>query len=557
MTASEPPEESARRPQLRQRRRQHHQATTVSGKRVWSLRRRVTVLLATVSVVLVTLVTTITVSALQARDSMLGQVEELGPARVAVQQMMAAHLNADTGVQVYVDTENEEYLELYHEGIQNQQDSIAELREVAGDQEEISASLDAVAEAAEAWETDFAQPAIDSVAEGAELDQDDYQLGRDRYNDLRSAAQQARDDILTEIDDAQDSLRLATQQLIALLVLAGVLIVVLSIFLWVMLQSWVLRPLDQLGRNLHQVADGYYTHRIQLRAPPEIDRVGRDVESMRERIVSDLDEVAQARRTLQEQSDVLQRQAEELQRSNQELEQFAYVASHDLQEPLRKVASFCQLLQRRYRGQLDERADSYIDFAVEGAKRMQTLISDLLAFSRVGRTRNFTEVDLDEALREALQSLASAVEETDASVTADELPTITGDPTLLRQVLFNLIGNAFKFRGEQAPRVHIGVTERSEEWVFSCTDNGIGIDAQYAQRVFVLFQRLHSREKYGGTGIGLSMCKKIVEFHGGRMWVDTEWLETPDADGTRICWSVPKSTAPTEPDSHVRTAHVG
>lgn len=320
----------------------------------------------------------------------------------------------------------------------------------------------------------------------------------------------------------------------------GVVVVALSVFLWVMLQHWVLRPLDELGRHLQQVSDGFYAHRIELFAPPEIHRVGRDVDAMRERIVRDLEEVANARRTLQEQSELLEHQTEELRRSNMELEQFAYVASHDLQEPLRKVASFCQLLQRRYQGQLDERADSYIDFAVEGAKRMQTLINDLLAFSRVGRTKNFRTVDLDTAFADAMSSLETRLEEAGAVVTNDPLPTIQGDQTLLTQVFFNLIGNAVKFRGDDPPRVHLGVTREGDEWVFCCTDNGIGIDQQYADRIFVIFQRLHTRDKYGGTGIGLAMCKKIVEFHGGRIWLDTqEDAEPEERFGTRICWSLP------------------
>ncbi len=256
---------------------------------------------------------------------------------------------------------------------------------------------------------------------------------------------------------------------------------------------------------------------------------------MRERIVQDLHEVGTARRKLQEQSELLERQTDELRRSNLELEQFAYVASHDLQEPLRKVASFCQLLQRRYRGQLDDRADSYIDFAVEGAKRMQTLINDLLAFSRVGRTKNFAPVDLNVALEDALGSLETRLDEADAVVTGDDMPTVQGDRTLLTQVFFNLIGNAVKFRGDRAAQVHVSARHQGDEWILCCTDNGIGIEPQYAERIFVIFQRLHTRDKYGGTGIGLAMCKKIIEFHGGHIWLATE----PDRQGTRICWSLP------------------
>jgi signal transduction histidine kinase len=502
----------------------------------WSLRRRVTTLLATVSAILVGAVFTITLSALQARDSMLVQVDELGPSQVAIQQMMSAQSHLETSLRGYIETTAPEFLESYREVQTTQEESLETLTALAVGDEELSESLAAVADAAQAWNADYAEPAIETIQDGGEVSALDMRQGRELYNDLRSASVQARDEIAAATESAQLSLTTATQQLIALLVLIGVVIVALLIFVWVLLQDWVLRPLDELGRHLQQVAEGSYQHRIELRAPPEIERVGREVEAMRGHIVSDLDEVAEARRTLQHQSELLERQAEELRRSNEELEQFAYVASHDLQEPLRKVASFCQLLQRRYRGRLDDRADAYIDYAVEGAKRMQTLINGLLAFSRVGRTRDFAPVVLDDAYEAAVRSLASALEDADAQVSADELPTVWGDKTLLTQVLFNLISNAIKFRTEEPPRVRIGVEEADEEWVFSCTDNGIGIEGQYAERIFVLFSRLHPRERYGGTGIGLAMCRKIVEFHGGRMWLDPDYEE----QGTRIRWSLPK-----------------
>ncbi|GAB3210503.1 sensor histidine kinase [Marinactinospora thermotolerans] len=509
--------------------------TPETDGRPWTLRRRVTVLLSSVAVVLIASMATITISVVQARDALMRQIEQLTPAQSAVQQAMAAYLNQDNGVRGYALTRDEEFLTPYQQGRTALEESLPTLRKVAGDNEQIDSAIGALLAAGEAWNDDFAVPTLDKVEAGDEVTAEDYRLGRERFGDLRSAATEAEQIIAEELVSAQEGLTDATQQVVALLMLVGVVVTVLCVFLWVMLQHWVLRPLDELGRHLQQVSDGYYAHRIILEGPPEIQRVGRDVDAMRERIVSDLDEVGTARRTLQEQSELLERQTEELRRSNLELEQFAYVASHDLQEPLRKVASFCQLLQRRYHGQLDERADSYIDFAVEGAKRMQTLINDLLAFSRVGRTKNFAPVDLNEALNDALGSLDSALEEADAVVTGDELPVVQGDRTLLTQVFFNLIGNAVKFRGEEPARVRISVRQEGEEWVFCCADNGIGIEPQYAERIFVIFQRLHTRDKYGGTGIGLAMCKKIVEFHGGRIWLDAE----SDEPGTRICWSLP------------------
>jgi signal transduction histidine kinase len=212
----------------------------------------------------------------------------------------------------------------------------------------------------------------------------------------------------------------------------------------------------------------------------------------------------------------------DLKRSNSELEQFAYVASHDLQEPLRMVASFTQLLAKRYRGQLDQDADEFIGFAVDGANRMQVLINDLLTFSRVGtRGKPFAAVDLEAVLSHALANLTTVLQETGAEVTHDPLPTVMADAVQLGQLLQNLIANALKFRGPDPLRVHLAAQRQGDEWIFSVQDNGIGIAPEHQERIFAIFQRLHRREEFPGTGLGLALCKKIAERHGGRIWVES------------------------------------
>ena len=225
----------------------------------------------------------------------------------------------------------------------------------------------------------------------------------------------------------------------------------------------------------------------------------------------------------------------ELRRSNEELERFAYVASHDLQEPLRTVSSYVQLLSRRYRDRLDADAVDFIDFAVGGVRRMQQLIEDLLAFSRVGtRGAPLVPVGMQSVYETTLASLGAALDESNATVTADPLPTVVADAGQLAQLLTNLLGNALKFRGDQPPRVHVSAQRTGRMWTISVQDNGIGIAPEYFERIFVIFQRLHAREEYPGTGVGLAICKRIIERHGGRIWVES----TP-SHGARFSFTLP------------------
>jgi signal transduction histidine kinase len=237
---------------------------------------------------------------------------------------------------------------------------------------------------------------------------------------------------------------------------------------------------------------------------------------------------------LKQKSEQLEEHSRELQRSNAELEQFAYVASHDLQEPLRMVAGYCQLLQRRYQDKLGTEGNEFIDFAVEAAVRMQQLINGLLNFSRIGRSgRELCAVNVGDAAAAAIANLQGAIGESGARIELGDLPAIFGDRALVAQLLQNLIGNAIKFRRE-APVIRIGATREEDFWHFLVEDNGIGIEAEYVERVFLIFQRLHGRDKYPGTGIGLAVVKKVVEYHGGRIWIES----TP-GEGSRFHFTLP------------------
>ena len=275
------------------------------------------------------------------------------------------------------------------------------------------------------------------------------------------------------------------------------------------LRSFLSAPLLYRGEpigclNLHSLTDSAYSDRHRLLA----ERIGVYIAGA----------IANAQLHTQ-----VTRQSEELSRSNRELEQFAYVASHDLQEPLRMVSSYVALLGRRYDGQLDDRADKYIHFAVDGANRMQRLIHDLLAYSRVGtRGGELTPTDTASVLGETLSNLEVAIDESEAEVVYSDLPSVMGDPSQLRQLFQNIIGNALKFRSENRPRVQLDAKRDGDQWTFSIRDNGVGFDQRYAERVFGVFKRLHRNADIPGTGIGLAICQRIIDRHGGRIWAESK-----------------------------------
>jgi PAS domain S-box-containing protein len=228
--------------------------------------------------------------------------------------------------------------------------------------------------------------------------------------------------------------------------------------------------------------------------------------------------------------------AADLEKSNRDLQHFAYVASHDLQEPLRMIRGFLELLARRYEQKLDATAQEYIGYAVDGATRMQNLIRGLLAYSRVGtRGKSFAPVDSEMAFNQALLNLQVALRETGASVTHGSMPVVVADDTQLTQLFQNLIGNAVKFRSPESPQIHVSVGDKKDVWQFAVKDNGIGFNLQHAERIFQMFQRLHGPAKYPGTGIGLAICKRIIERHGGQIWAESE----PEK-GATFYFSIPK-----------------
>jgi signal transduction histidine kinase len=313
-------------------------------------------------------------------------------------------------------------------------------------------------------------------------------------------------------------------------------------FLGMLVSFWFARgmakPIQQLAEGTKEIAKGNLDFRIKEGGLDEIGNLARSFNKMTENLKKtttsrDLlaKEMAERKRAEEE----LKGYAAELERSNQELEQFAYIASHDLQEPLRMVASYTQLLAQRYRGKLDSDADEFIAYAVDGATRMQGLINDLLTYSRIGTSgKDFEPTDCEAVFDRTLDNLQRAVEESGAKITHDPLPTVMADDMQLGQLFQNLIGNAIKFRSEEHPSIHVSC-ERIEEsaignrqsamnkgWVFSVRDNGIGIDPEFTGRIFIIFQRLHKRGEYTGTGIGLAVCKKIVERHGGQIWVESD-----------------------------------
>jgi signal transduction histidine kinase len=496
----------------------------------WTLRRWVA-LAAAVAVAFAMLGIAVAATAItRLTDARERLADELDPAARTAQELSAALVDQETGVRGYLLGGQERFLTPYPEGIAAETAAAAELRARLADPR-AAANLEAVEAAAEAWRREYAQPTVDAVHSGRPELAPPPDTGKAYFDEVRSRVA-AQDTYLDELRArSRQQLADAAGSLERIAIAIGALVLIGLAALMVGLRRGVTRPVRALADQVRAVAGGDFQHTIRGDGPAELVDLGRDVDAMRLRIVAELSAVREAHERLDEQT-------RELARSNAELEQFAYVASHDLQEPLRKVASFTQLLAARYQGRLDDRAHQYIDFAVDGATRMQALINDLLAFSRVGRLRvENRPVDLNRTVTLAVENLAAAVEETGATITVGELPTVDGDPSLLATAFQNLIGNAIKFRRpDLAPHVAVEVKDDGDRWQFAVVDNGIGVEPEYAERIFTIFQRLHPRDIYPGTGIGLAMVRKIIEYHGGRIWLDSS-LEGP---GSTFRFTLPK-----------------
>ena len=447
-------------------------------------------------------------------------VDRVDPALTSAMRLRAATGDQQSGTRGFSFTGDPDFIGPWITGKAEADQAFEEMRELL-EHPEVLAQLDEVERELVEWQTDWGEPSVEAARAGERTSREEYAIGRVQFNEVRTELDEVVDLLTERRAEARQELNDASNRLVTALVLVLATLGFLIVAVGVGLRRMVLRPIEQVVDDAGRIAMGELDHSPARSSTTELAELGRSLDHVRAALVAQLREAEE-------------READ-LARSNAELEQFAYVASHDLQEPLRKVASFCQLLEQRYKGQLDERADQYIEFAVDGAKRMQALINDLLAFSRVGRmSGDLKPVDLGEAAGAAVDALGRALAEADGRVEIGELPTVLGEQPLLTAVFQNLIANAIKFRSDAPPDVRIDAAAGDGEWTITCSDNGIGIEPEYAERVFVIFQRLHAKDRYGGTGIGLAMRRKIVEYHGGAIW-----LEETAGPGTTFRFTLP------------------
>ncbi|BCJ44195.1 histidine kinase [Actinoplanes ianthinogenes] len=524
--------------------------------RSWTLRGRIVALCAVVALILTCLGVFAAVTAAAHNRQLDDVLDRASPMRAAGEALSTAMVDQETGIRGYAITGQDSNLDPYRKGLKDQGDQITRIESLLHPTDrDIQITLDEVKTRIDAWHRTVAEPVIETVrTKGVQAAQDQIEAGNTtQFDELRAAINRMQDHILRLRAATANAAKGSSQTMVAIEIAAALIVLLAGVFLLILLDRLVSRPILDLADQVRQVAAGDYQRHIEsAHGSPDLVALAADIDVMRQQIASELTEVREARQQVEWVNQQLQSQAEELTRSNRDLEQFAYVASHDLQEPLRKVASFCQLLQRRYAGQMDERADQYIGFAVDGAQRMQRLINDLLAFSRIGRlTTGFTDVDLDRVLGE-VKSQLEARAGGEAEITWSALPTVEGEEPLLTTLFVNLVGNSLKFRRpDVVPEVRITAERDGKEWRINVRDNGIGIEAEFADKVFVIFQRLHARDAYEGTGIGLAIVKKIVEYHGGRIWLDVGV-----AEGASIWFTLPVLIGADEPDEERESREV-
>ncbi|MCW2605740.1 MAG: putative two-component sensor protein [Frankiales bacterium] len=498
----------------------------------WTLARRLRFALGALSVLLLLAALALVGVLRQADRALTEQTQRTFPARLAAAQLLTSLVDQETGLRGYALSRDPRFLEPYRKGLVDEQARRAELERYVRPQDPARLDLLTVDAAITAWRDQYASLRTGALA--ADGPDSTIEFGRELFDRVRATSADLDDSLGAQVRDAQEGAQRDRRVVLLVLGLMALAVASAVVALQRALQTSVLRPMRRLAEQVAVVSSGGHAAAIHPVGPPDLREMGAGVESMRQELVSVLAEV-------EEQQRGLERRAAELARSNADLEQFAYVASHDLQEPLRKVASFCQLLEQRYGGQLDERGEQYLAFAVDGAKRMQRLITDLLTFSRVGRgSEGFAPVDLAAAVAQAWDALETRVQETGGELeVALDVDHVVGDRALLQLLLGNLLGNALKYRSpDRPPRVRVSAVHEGGGQApavrVRVADNGIGIPTEYEGKVFVIFQRLHGRDEYEGTGIGLALAKKVVEFHGG-----TIGLEASPLGGACVSFTLP------------------
>ncbi len=466
-------------------------------------------------------------------------VDVIDPAVLRTLEIATSLSAQESSIRTYGRTNEDQYLQDYKAGLGAEAAATAKLGALMARMPEGTAKADLarLVEASSAWRRDYAEVVIAKVPTLKTRTATTYaQVNNQRFTAVRAALSAQQQNLGRLHDKGSARIEAGWRTFYLVLILLAVVAVGAAVTFTLIVRYIVLRPISQLTQQVRAVALGDFDRTLQVERPAELAELSGRVDAMRGRIVREWRRAAEAQRQLSDQT-------AELRRSNAELEQFAYVASHDLQEPLRKVASFTQMLEQRYGESLDERAKQYIHFAVDGAKRMQVLNNDLLNFSRIGRLNaESVRLDLNDAVDLALRNLGARLEDSGGRVDVGDLPVISGDPTQWVMLWQNLIGNALKFRHPDREPVVVIEAERAEDvWRITVTDNGIGIEPRFAEKIFLIFQRLHNRDQYGGTGIGLALCRKIMAYHGGQIELDTGYT-----GGTRFILTLPVEEEPPE-----------